>query len=261
MNVRIWIITAVFFSFLIATSAGYAAPATAAAKDEAEMVLVPAGEFIVGLPKGEPGSDRNPLRKVYLKAFYIDKYEVTNKQYHKCVEAGSCKGPSLIIDYPHTFFEAGKKWYTMESMENYPVVGITWRQAGIYCGWAGKRLPLGTEWEKAARGADGRTYPWGNEWDGKRANWDDGGQTDGYKKLAPVGSFPKGASPYGAMDMAGNVREWVDDAVVRGGSWYSNPISLRCGDPGHEYIVERDDDMGFRCAMDAEPVPEAKPGR
>jgi formylglycine-generating enzyme required for sulfatase activity len=251
---RIWIIAAAFFSLIFTPSAARSASSTITAGDGAEMVLVPAGEFIAGLPPGEPGSERNPLRKAYLKAFYIDKYEVTNRQYHKCVSAGGCKDPSLIIDYPHTFFEAGKKWYRMETMENYPVVGITWRQAGIYCEWAGKRLPLGPEWEKAARGTDGRKYPWGNEWDGTRANSDDGGKIDGYRKLAPVGSFPKGASPYGAMDMAGNVREWVDNAVVRGGSWYSNPVSLRTGDPGHDYIVERDDDMGFRCAKDAEPA-------
>jgi sulfatase modifying factor 1 len=253
-TMRVWIIAAVFSSFLLAPPAARSAASTITAGDGAEMVLVPAGEFIAGLSPGEPGSERNPLRKVYLKAFYIDKYEVTNEQYHKCVAAGVCKDPSLIIDYPPTFFEAGKKWYRMETMKNYPVVGITWRQAGIYCEWAGKRLPLGPEWEKAARGTDGRRYPWGNEWDGTRANWDDRGKIDGYKKLAPVGSFRKGASPYGAMDMAGNVREWVDNAVVRGGSWYSNPVSLRTGDPGHDYIVERDDDMGFRCAMDAEPA-------
>jgi formylglycine-generating enzyme required for sulfatase activity len=252
---RFWIIAAVFLSLLFAPSAGRSAASTITAGDGAEMVFIPEGEFIAGLPPGEPGSERNPLRKVYLRGFYIDKYEVTNAQYHKCVAAGGCKDPSLIIDYPHTLFEAGKKWYRMETMKDYPVVGITWRQAGIYCEWAGKRLPLGPEWEKAARGTDGRTYPWGNEWDGTRANWDDGGKTDGYRKLAPVGSFPKGASPYGAMDMAGNVREWVDNAVVRGGSWYSNLVSLRTGDPGHGYIVERDDDMGFRCAKDAEPAP------
>jgi formylglycine-generating enzyme required for sulfatase activity len=238
---------------ILAPSHAYSMEQAIMGKDGAEMVLVPAGEFVMGLPAGEPGSDRNPLRKVYLRAFYIDKYEVTNDLYHKCVNSGACKDPSLITDYAPALFEEGKKWYRDGKMGNYPVVGITWRQAGIYCEWAGKRLPLGSEWEKAARGTDGRRYPWGNEWDGTRANWDDGGRIDGYRKLAPVGSFPKGVSPYGAMDMAGNVREWVDDAVVRGGSWYSNPSSLRAGDPGHDYIVERDDDMGFRCAMDAEP--------
>jgi formylglycine-generating enzyme required for sulfatase activity len=223
-------------------------------RDGAQMVMVPAGDFIMGLPPGETGSDRNPLRKVYLKAFYIDRCEVTNALYHKCVAAGACKDPSLIIDYAKTIHEEGKEWYSTESMANYPVVGITWRQAGIYCEWAGKRLPLGPEWEKAARGTDGRIYPWGNEWDGTRANWDEGGKIDGYKKLAPACSFPQGASPYGAQNMAGNVREWVDSLVLKGGSWYSNPVSLRAGDPGHEYLVWRDDDMGFRCAADVPAV-------
>lgn len=212
--------------------------------------MIPEGEFIMGLPRGEPFAERNPLRTIHLNAFYIDKYEVTNSLYRKCVAAGGCKEPSLITDYAATIFEDGKKWYHDPGKGNYPVVGVTWRQAGIYCEWAGKRLPLASEWEKAARGTDGRRYPWGNEWDGRKANWDDGGKVDGFKTLAPVGSHPEGASPYGVMDMAGNAREWVDSGVLKGGSWYSAPVSLRSGDPGHEYIVERDDDLGFRCARD-----------
>ena len=216
-------------------------------QDGVEMLLVPEGEFIMGLPASEPGSSENPLRKIYLKAFYIDKYEITNSQYQRCVAAGFCKDPSLITDYPGTIHEDGKNWYKDKTMGDYPVVGLTWRQAGIYCQWIGERLPTAAEWEKAARGTTGIMYPWGNVWDGKKANWDEGGKLDGYKKIAPVGRLPEGASPYGVMDMAGNVREWVDNLILKGGSWYSNPISLRCGDPGHEYIVERDDDMGFRC--------------
>jgi formylglycine-generating enzyme required for sulfatase activity len=227
-------------------------------RDGGIMVLIPEGEFIMGLPDNEPGSERNPLRRVYLRSFYIDKYEVTNILYKKCVSEGICRDPSLITDYAETVFEDGKKWYRDAKMQNYPVVGITWRQAGIYCEWAGKRLPATAEWEKAARGTDGRKYPWGNEWDGRRANWDEGGRIDGFGKVAPIGLFPQGASPYGVMDMAGNVREWVDSAVLKGGSWYSNPASLRAGDPGHDYIVERDDDMGFRCAMDAEKAPKQR---
>jgi toxoflavin biosynthesis protein ToxD len=230
-----------------------AAPGAVNGGDGAEMVLIPAGEFVMGLPPSESGSEKNPLRKIYLNSFFIDKYEVTNVLYRKCVAAGACKEPSLLTDYAETIFDDGKKWYKDNSMANFPVVGLTWRQAGIYCEWAGKRLPMNSEWEKAARGTDGRKYPWGNDWDGTKANWDDGGKLDGHKKLAPVGSFPEGASPYGVMDMAGNVREWVDGFVLKGGSWYSNPVSLRSGDPGHDYIVERDDDMGFRCAMDATP--------
>lgn len=212
-----------------------------------DMVLVPEGEAVIGLPDSLAGSDRNPLRRAAFKAFLIDKYEITNAQYKRCVAAGGCTVPSLIIDYPWTFHEAGKDWYKDASRDDYPVVGLTWKQSNEYCRWAGKRLPTAAEWEKAARGTDGRTYPWGNDWDASRANWDDEGRTDSFEKIAPVGCFPQGASPYGAEDMAGNVREWVDDLVLKGGSWYSYPENLRSGDPGHEYIVERDDDMGFRC--------------
>jgi formylglycine-generating enzyme required for sulfatase activity len=218
--------------------------------DDAVMVFVPAGESIIGLPDGRPGSERNPLKTVLLGEFLIDKYEVTNARYRRCVADGGCTIPSLIADYPPAFHEEGKDWYKDTSRDDYPVVGLIWKQAGEYCRWAGKRLPTAAEWEKAARGADGRLYPWGNTWSGTFANWDDEGQVDGFKKIAPVGRFPQGASPFGAEDMSGNVREWVDDLVLKGGSWYSNPESLRAGDPGHEYIVERDDDMGFRCIKD-----------
>ncbi len=219
-------------------------------KDNAEMVLVPHGEFVTGLAESEPGSTENPLARIFLPSFYIDRHEVTNALYKKCVASGPCKVPSLISDYPKTIHEDGKNWYSDDSMGDYPVVGITWRQAGIYCEWAGKRLPTRIEWEKAARGTEGAQYPWGNSWDGGKANWDEDGKSDGYKKIAPVGRFPEGKSPYGAMDMAGNVREWVDEAILKGGSWYSLPVSLRSGDPGHGPMVERDDDMGFRCAAD-----------
>jgi iron(II)-dependent oxidoreductase len=221
--------------------------------DIENMVLVPEGEAIIGLPEGVPGSDRNPLRTLAFKTYLIDKYEVTNAQYKKCVEAGGCNIPSLIVDYPPTFHQEGKDWYKDSTKDDYPVVGLTWKQAGDYCRWAGKKLPTAAEWEKAARGSDGWTFPWGNTWDGTKANWDDDGKTDGFEKIAAVGKFPQGASPFGAEDMAGNVREWVDDLVLKGGSWYSNPNSLRPGDPGHEYIVERDDDMGFRCIKDVSP--------
>jgi formylglycine-generating enzyme required for sulfatase activity len=220
-------------------------------QDDAVMVLVPAGESLIGLPDGRSGSERNPLRTVLLGDFFIDKYEVTNARYRRCVADGGCTIPSLIVDYPPAFHEEGKDWYKDSSRDDYPVVGLIWKQAGEYCRWAGKRLPTAAEWEKAARGTDGRLYPWGNTWSGTFANWDDEGQVDGFKKIAPVGRFPQGASPFGAEDMSGNVREWVDDLVLKGGSWYSNPESLRAGDPGHEYIVERDDDMGFRCIKDA----------
>jgi formylglycine-generating enzyme required for sulfatase activity len=253
---KIWLLLS---SLLLASLTFMPCPISALDKtftgaDGAEMVLVPEGEFIMGLKSSEPLGELNPLRKAYLKAFYIDVYEVTNVLYHRCVKTGACSDPSWNTDYPVTIHEDGKRWYTAKDMDNYPVVGVTWRQSVEYCNWAGRRLPSNAEWEKAARGVDGRTYPWGDEWDGKKANWDDGGKVDGFKKVAPVGSFPEGRSPYGAMDMAGNVREWTAGLVLKGGSWYSRPLTLRAGDPGHDFIVERDDDIGFRCAMDAEQV-------
>lgn len=251
---RVFLIIAAIIVPLFSPNESYALESSITGRDGAKMVLVPAGDFTMGLTDEEPGSRGNRLRKLHLKAFYIDRCEVTNALYHRCAAAGACKDPSLITDYAKTIHEQGKEWYREKSMADYPVVGLTWRQAGIYCEWAGKRLPLPEEWEKAARGTDARRYPWGNEWDGKRANWDEGGKIDGYRKLAPACSFPLGASPYGAEDMAGNVREWVDNATLKGGSWYSTPGGLRAGAPGHEYIVWKDDDMGFRCAMDAEPA-------
>jgi formylglycine-generating enzyme required for sulfatase activity len=246
-----------FFSVLLLNIA-YAAEPSVAGIDGAEMILIPEGEFIMGLSEDEAGSENNPYQKVFLMSFYIDKYEVTNFRYKKCIRAGICRQPSLIIDNPKTIFEDGKQWFSDKTMEQYPVVGLSWEQASLYCSWAGKRLPLPAEWEKAARGSDGRTYPWGNNWDETKANWDENGRADGYRKLAPVGSYPEGRSPYGVMDMAGNVRELVNSLVFKGGSWYSYPKSLRSGDPGHGYIVERDDDIGFRCAKYAEQTAHEK---
>lgn len=248
----------VLFLTVLLLNQTYAADPFFTGKDGGEMILIPEGEFIMGLREDKPGSEGNPYKRVFLSPFYIDKYEVTNVLYKKCIRASICRQPSLIIDYPRTFFEDGKHWFSDETMGQYPVVGLSWNQASLYCRWAGKRLPTAAEWEKAARGSNGRTYPWGNRWDETKANWDDNGRADGYRKLAPVGSFPEGRSPYGVMDMAGNVRELVDSLVFKGGSWYSYPKSLRSGDPGHGYTVERDDDIGFRCARDIEQMAHEK---
>ena len=136
---------------------------------------------------------------MFLNAFYIDKYEVTNFQYKQFIDATGRATPAYWNDEKY-------------NQPNQPVVGITWHDAVAYAKWAGKRLPTEAEWEKAARGIDGRRYPWGNEWDSLKCNSDIGG--DGYQYTAPVGSFPAGVSPYGVMDMIGNVWEYTSD-------WYS----------------------------------------
>jgi formylglycine-generating enzyme required for sulfatase activity/predicted Ser/Thr protein kinase len=217
-----------------------------------DMVHVPAGEFTMGSNEGE--SDEQPVHTVYLDAFYIDKTEVTNTQYRACVEAGSCDAPSDTI------------YCDDADYAQHPVVYVNWNDADAYCRWAGKRLPSEAEWEKAARGTDGRTYPWGEGVDCDHAQYRGcGGQT------VPVGSRPKGASPYGTLDMAGNVYEWVADwygedyysrspgrnpsgpdfgeyRVLRGGSWISVPDDVRGANRAWYVPVSRFNGRGFRCA-------------
>ncbi len=238
-------------------------------KDNSVMVYVPAGEFIMGSDKGEV--NEQPVHTVYLDAFYMDKTEVTNAQYQRCVEAGACRTPTC---------DWGEPTYGDASKADHPVVCVNWNDAQAYCAWAGKRLPTEAEWEKAARGTDGRTYPWGNTFDGSRLNfcdrncefdWKDSDADDGYAQTAPVGSYPQGASPHGALDMAGNVWEWEADwydagyysqspgrnppgpdsgqyRVLRGGSWhdgggFGRGAARNGGNPG-----DRGNYAGFRCA-------------
>jgi formylglycine-generating enzyme required for sulfatase activity len=230
------------------------------------MVLIPAGEFTMGSPTGEGKSAEHPQHTVYLDAFYIDKYEVTNAQYKKFMDA---KG------HPDPRFWQDNKF----NAPNQPVVGVSWFDAEAYCKWAGKRLPTEAEWEKAARGTDGRKYPWGNEapnaggiW---RANYDPGDDAaDGFAYTAPVGSFPAGVSPYGIHDMAGNMLEWCADwgdnnyysvspknnpkgpssgkyRVLRGGSWFNYLVNLlRAAFRGWDDPDLGYDYFGFRCALD-----------
>ena len=188
--------------------------------DGMEQVFIPAGEFLMGTndveAKREIGGGRAypeiPQFTYYLDSFWIDKYEVTNKQYHECMDAGACTEPHRVGSYTYP------DYFTNPVYDNYPVIWINWFQANDYCEWAGRRLPTEAEWEKAARGTDGRKYPWGDEpYTEDKANICDVNCTrthrledydDGYADLAPVGSYPAGVSPYGALDMAGNVWEW-----------------------------------------------------
>jgi formylglycine-generating enzyme required for sulfatase activity len=214
----------------------------------AEMVSVPGGEFIMGCdeqPEGECEEDEKPKRTETVQAFQIDKTEVTVEAYKQCVDAGHCSQ----LD---TNARGACNW-GVSGRERHPINCVDWDEAEAYCAWAGKRLPTSAEWEKAARGTDGRVYPSGETWDITTANVYE--TYDGYKETAPVGSFPSGVSPYGALDMAGNVWEWTADwyrngetRLIRGGSWVDLPrrarTTRRIGTPPNS----RNDDIGFRCA-------------
>jgi formylglycine-generating enzyme required for sulfatase activity len=238
-----------------------AAPPTPFASASVDMVFVPAGDFTMGSPEGQGDSDEHPEHTVYLDAFYIDKTEVTAAQYQRCVEAGACSATST--GSPCTYGAAGKS--------DHPINCVEWNQAVDFCRWAGKRLPTEAEWEKAARGTDGRVYPWGNEEpDCGRLNYQ--GSVCGTGITAPVASYPSGASPYGALDMAGNVWEWVADRydggyyaqsprnnptgpgsdslrVLRGGSGSDVAFSVRVAQRlAHSQDFRYNLHFGFRCA-------------
>ena len=200
-------------------------------------------------------------REIYLDGFYIERYEVTNANYAMCVEAGACAPPERAGSNPrHSYFAD-------PGYANCPVVYVTWEDARTYCAWVDARLPTAAEWEKAARGTDGRWWPWGNWAPTNEANFRHPGQDAAAEEdtvlvggdLAPVGSCPADSSPYGAMDMAGNAMEWVDawygpgKPEIRGGSWNTGSFALRAAgrtgrEPGALYF-----DVGFRCARDANP--------
>jgi len=224
--------------------------------DGAIAVVVPAGNFVMG------DDVESPLREVYLDNFYIDKYEVTLSRYAKFIDAtGGARPPE------------GWQQLHLESVGALPVVGVDWHDAEAYCRWAGKRLPTESEWEKAARGADGRKFPWGSEAPTPaHANFGKSADDPYIGGLAPVESRPAGKSPYGAHDMAGNASEWVSDwfaagfvrgdvrnpkgpengtaKVIRGGGWYDPPERLNSSRRMHASTTTRADDVGFRCAKD-----------
>ena len=238
------------------------------------MVLVPGGEFFMGSTReevdraiaeckgtGVPESNCKewherelPRHRLNLDAFHIDRHEVTNAQFARFIQAGN---------------NAQGDWRQYASgKDQHPVVNVTWHDAVAYCKWAGKRLPTEAEWEKAARGTDGRRYPWGETWEPSRAN---GNMT--VKTTTPVGSYPTGTSPYGIHDMAGNVWEWVSSLyrpypyaatdgredltgserrVGRGGSWDDIPGLLRSANRFRLDPTSQGDSLGFRCAQGVE---------
>jgi formylglycine-generating enzyme required for sulfatase activity len=260
------------------------------------MVLVPAGEFIMGSADSDKQAyaAEKPQRKVRLGAYLIDKFEVPNAMYRRFLELvgghghGSChpSEPEEKDHRPDTMAFFGKEW----NQARQPVAEVDWWDAFSFCAWTGKRLPTEAEWEKAARGKDGRVYPWGDEAPGlfQQGNFADKdhlyrlpewtwivpGYEDGFAWPAPVGHFPRGASPWGAEDMAGNVAEWVQDwfdegyyaaapdvdprgpregerRVIRGGSWNDIDWSLRSANRARVGPGSRLPFFGFRCAMDA----------
>ena len=252
------------------------------------VVSIPAGEFSMGSDTGR--DDERPPRLVYVDAFELDRYEVTNAQYRHFLQVMQREPPP---------YWSGNEYPPGQS--DYPVAGVSWSDAEAYCAWVGQRLPTEAEWEKACRATGGRLYPWGNEWSWNRANFDvssytarPAGQVEpghsqwdmawvllrassGVSRLWPIGSFPEGASPYGIMDLAGNVSEWVADWYnwggywdwparnprgtqppwnhsLRGSAWYDPNSSAawaqsqsRCSARNSSHEV-RDPRIGFRCA-------------
>ncbi len=197
-----------------------------------EMVVIPAGAFLMGSAKGD--QDELPLRFVHVDAFQLDRYEVTVGQYRHCVEAGVCRPPHHGAAAYRLTHEANYLNWDQPDRDAHPVNGVSWYDAHAYCGWASKRLPTEAEWERAARGDDGRSYPWGNEQATcERAIIDAGGDGCGHEMAWPVGSRPAGVSAYGIHDLAGNLWEWTADWYARdfyGRGQDENPVNLTEGE-------------------------------
>ncbi|MDH4237907.1 MAG: formylglycine-generating enzyme family protein [Nitrospira sp.] len=251
-----------------------------------EMVLIPAGPFLMGSDKK---IDRNaylaelPQRKIYLDAYEIDKFEVTTVQFLKFVLA---KDLPPLIDWQ---YDGGN---FQETMVNHPVMHVSWDDADAYCRWAGKRLPTEAEWEKAARGDDGRIYPWGNQMAGlSRSNYGRTGLSGPvrdrperlllYPPIISVDKYDNAVSPYGIFQMSGNVAEWVADwydpkyyasapdrnpkgpengtqRSFRGGGWIDSTPSVRAAQRNGTDPSTKMNWMGFRCARDVKEAPGAQ---
>ena len=243
-----------------------------------EMRLVPAGEFIMGSDVGF--SDEDPVHTVYLDAYYIDTFETTNSQFKECVDAGACQPPTRVdccSDLPLVLWPS---YFGNPKFDDYPVTWLNWYHARDYCAWRGARLPTEAEWEKAARGTDGRTYPWGDE--PPRPGllnfaWSPGEFPErALPGTAAVGSYPAGASPYGVQDMLGNVYEWVEDVyekeyysvspyanpkgplegdhrIARGGSFFNTAFRNRASNRNDAFLPAdlSHFDAGARCAINA----------
>lgn len=274
-------------------------------KDRMEMIFIPPGEFLLGAADADRNAEpfEKPQLRVYLNGFWIDKHEVTMGQFQDFVNETGYKTTAqnpvgsfgeyvdwggLVFAPTETRFVLNATYLQPEGPGTdaatafSPVVQVSWQDAQAYCRWAGRRLPTEAEWEKAARGDDGRLYPWGNTFDktdGTRANYCDRNcrfiqrnpeADDGATRRQDVGKYPAGASPYGVLDMAGNVQEWVDalfdirgyfrfptpnpsgtEYVVRGGSWLDKAEGIRATVKTKYPPYARNNITGFRCAADA----------
>ncbi len=224
------------------------------------MVTIPPARFLMGSSDFE---DSQPVHPIALVGFEIDATETTVAEYDACVRAGGCTPAPTVLDFPNLSADERTKWGTLcngnrSDRRDHPINCIDWAAASTYCKWAQKRLPTEEEWEYAARGTDGRSFPWGNDAPGAQLCWSRPDQG-----TCPVASHPAGRSPFGVFDMAGNVAEWTATPyakdyssdpegtvrVQRGGSFaFGMPAFVRadarvCGIP-----VVRDYTVGFRCA-------------
>jgi len=249
------------------------------ASDGMIQVYVPPGTFQMGGLDPSSALDEKPVHKVDMKGYWIDKVEVTNAMFLLCVQAGACNPPQSTTSKSHS------SYFNNAEFNDFPVVNVTWDSARQYCEWAGRRLPTEAEWEYAARGNTVNTYPWGEDKpDDARANFN-----YTLSDTSQVGSYPAGASPFGVLDMAGNVYEWTNDyydskyytsgpasnpigpelrtayfdRVVRGGSYADPEVSIRVAKRASvlgpnldaelgsaAYLGEFSPRIGFRCASD-----------
>jgi len=273
-------------------------PTQQSAKDGIMMVNVAAGEFLMGAYAAERRAVdwEKPLHVVYVDSYWIDQTEVSNAMFAAFVEDtgyitdAEKDGWSKVWTAEGRQEMQGATWNhpqgpgsSLDGVENHPVMHVSWNDATTYCAWAGRRLPTEAEWEKAARGIDGRFYPWGNEFNSSIVNLDDekiidedmiecdAAGCDGYALTAPVGSFEKGASPYGVLNPGGNLIEWTADYydefyynrlvsdnpkgpsegdryVVRGGSWLNISWDARTTRRHGQEPTFHSDKLGFRCA-------------